>query len=137
MGFGTVGFTLMNNEKIYRVWKNAMPEGEFEPVTTTWTADMLSTWPQQLGITVKKFNEKNYKLVAVSFIELITPLNVFNYCFIYWYWIIMIQLLQAHIGVKGVVKNSETGAPISNAIIHVKNITDGRNDEILHDVTTG
>lgn len=43
---------------------------------------------------------------------------------------------RAHIGVKGVVKNAITGAPISNAIIHVKNITDGRHDDIFHDITS-
>ncbi|RZF32449.1 hypothetical protein LSTR_LSTR012660 [Laodelphax striatellus] len=43
---------------------------------------------------------------------------------------------QSHIGVKGVVTNKETGLPIANAIIHVKNVTDNRNDEIFHDITS-
>ncbi|XP_022205490.1 carboxypeptidase E isoform X2 [Nilaparvata lugens] len=43
---------------------------------------------------------------------------------------------QSHIGVKGIVSNQETGAPIANAIIHVKNVTDNRNDEIFHDITS-
>lgn len=44
---------------------------------------------------------------------------------------------QAHIGVKGRVKDAVTGQPLSNAVIHVKNVTAGRNDYILHDVTSG
>ncbi|XP_071439885.1 carboxypeptidase E-like [Hetaerina americana] len=43
---------------------------------------------------------------------------------------------QAHIGVKGVVKDALTGKPIANAIIHTKNITDGRSDDIEHDITS-
>ena len=44
---------------------------------------------------------------------------------------------QAHIGVKGRVKDALTGQPLSNTVIHVKNVTAGRNDDILHDVTSG
>lgn len=43
---------------------------------------------------------------------------------------------QTHIGVKGIVKDALTGKPIANAVIHAKNITDGRNDEIKHDITS-
>ncbi|XP_068085032.1 carboxypeptidase E isoform X2 [Anabrus simplex] len=41
---------------------------------------------------------------------------------------------QAHIGVKGRVKDQRTGKPIANAIIHVRNVTEGREDDIHHDV---
>jgi hypothetical protein len=44
---------------------------------------------------------------------------------------------QAHIGVKGRVKDAVTGQPLSNTVIHVKNVTAERNDDILHDVTSG
>lgn len=44
---------------------------------------------------------------------------------------------QAHIGVKGQVRDADTGQPLPNTIIHAKNITAGRNDDILHDVTSG
>ncbi|XP_063217316.1 carboxypeptidase E-like [Bacillus rossius redtenbacheri] len=43
---------------------------------------------------------------------------------------------QAHIGVKGQVRDAQTGKPIANAVIHVKNVTDGRDDDIQHDVTS-
>lgn len=43
---------------------------------------------------------------------------------------------QAHIGVKGRVKDAVTGQPLSNTVIHAKNVTAGRNDDILHDVTS-
>uniref|UniRef100_A0A1B6CEM3 Peptidase M14 domain-containing protein n=1 Tax=Clastoptera arizonana TaxID=38151 RepID=A0A1B6CEM3_9HEMI len=43
---------------------------------------------------------------------------------------------QVHIGVKGEVLDAETGRPLANAIIHVKNITAGRNDDIKHDITS-
>lgn len=43
---------------------------------------------------------------------------------------------QAHIGVKGHVRDAVTGQPLPNTIIHVKNVTAGRNDDILHDVTS-
>lgn len=51
-------------------------------------------------------------------------------------------MLQAHSGIKGVVRNALNGEPISNALIHVKNITKidsnrRRNTEIDHDVTSG
>jgi hypothetical protein len=39
--------------------------------------------------------------------------------------------------VKGQVRDAVTGQPLSNTIIHVKNVTAGRNDDILHDVTSG
>ena len=38
---------------------------------------------------------------------------------------------------KGRVKDAVTGQPLSNTVIHVKNVTAGRNDDILHDVTSG
>jgi hypothetical protein len=44
---------------------------------------------------------------------------------------------QAHIGVKGHVRDAVSGQPLSNTVIHVKNVTAGRNDDILHDVTSG
>nr|CAD7428661.1 unnamed protein product [Timema monikensis] len=43
---------------------------------------------------------------------------------------------QVHIGVKGQVKDAETGKPLANAVIHVKNVTGGRDDDIQHDVTS-
>ncbi|XP_019864666.1 carboxypeptidase E isoform X2 [Aethina tumida] len=43
---------------------------------------------------------------------------------------------QSHIGIKGLVYNYITKTPISNAVIHVKNITNGRNDDIQHDITS-
>lgn len=43
---------------------------------------------------------------------------------------------QAHIGVKGHVRDAVSGQPLSNTVIHVKNVTAGRNDDILHDVTS-
>ncbi|KAJ4443963.1 hypothetical protein ANN_05752 [Periplaneta americana] len=43
---------------------------------------------------------------------------------------------QAHIGIKGHVKDAVTGRPLSNTVIHAKNITAGRNDDIQHDVTS-
>nr|CAD7206532.1 unnamed protein product [Timema douglasi] len=46
-------------------------------------------------------------------------------------------LKQVHIGVKGQVKDAETGKPLANAVIHVKNVTGGRDDDIQHDVTSG
>lgn len=41
---------------------------------------------------------------------------------------------QAHIGIKGHVKDAETGRPLSNTAIHAKNVTTGRDDDIQHDV---
>ncbi|KAF2893301.1 hypothetical protein ILUMI_12857 [Ignelater luminosus] len=41
---------------------------------------------------------------------------------------------QSHIGIKGIVYNSITKQGISNAIIHVKNITDGVGKDIQHDI---
>lgn len=46
-------------------------------------------------------------------------------------------LFQSHIGIKGIVYNSVTKQGISNAVIHVKNITGGPVREIQHDVTSG
>ncbi|CAB3379664.1 Hypothetical predicted protein [Cloeon dipterum] len=45
---------------------------------------------------------------------------------------------QAHIGVKGVVRDAKTRRPISNAFIHVRNLTDGceKNCDINHDITS-
>lgn len=43
---------------------------------------------------------------------------------------------QAHIGVKGIVTDAITGEPISNALIHVRNITNGQRNDIMHDVTS-
>lgn len=53
------------------------------------------------------------------------------------------SVLQAHIGVKGLVRDAITGSPIANAVIHVQNITEIPGDEygeprdIDHDVTSG
>ena len=49
--------------------------------------------------------------------------------------------LQAHSGVKGVVKDFDTRKGIANAIIHVKNITRvaksfRRSDDVNHDITS-
>lgn len=46
-------------------------------------------------------------------------------------------LFQVHLGIKGRVTDAESGRPIANAVIHVRNITDGRDDDIDHDVTSG
>ncbi|KAJ8954965.1 hypothetical protein NQ318_000396 [Aromia moschata] len=43
---------------------------------------------------------------------------------------------QVHIGVKGVVYDSETRQRIANAVIHVKNVTNGRSDDIAHDISS-
>ncbi|KAL1122352.1 hypothetical protein AAG570_003757 [Ranatra chinensis] len=43
---------------------------------------------------------------------------------------------QSHIGVKGIVRDGLTGRPIANAVIHVRNITDGKKDDIMHDITS-
>jgi len=43
---------------------------------------------------------------------------------------------QTHIGIKGVVRDAFSGQPIPNAVIHVKNVTEGRSDDIMHDVTS-
>lgn len=51
--------------------------------------------------------------------------------------LIITNLLQAHIGIKGIVYDSVTKQGISNAIIHVQNITGGRMQEIQHDITSG
>nr|CAD7449660.1 unnamed protein product [Timema bartmani] len=48
----------------------------------------------------------------------------------------MWQVMCVHIGVKGQVKDAETGKPLANAVIHVKNVTGGRDDDIQHDVTS-
>ena len=50
--------------------------------------------------------------------------------------------MQGHSGVKGIVSDAVTGRPVSNAVIHVKNITRvnksgaRRDDDIDHDVTS-
>ncbi|XP_050297220.1 carboxypeptidase E-like [Anthonomus grandis grandis] len=43
---------------------------------------------------------------------------------------------QSHIGVKGVVYDYDTKRPISNAVVHVTNVTGGQMNEIKHDVTS-
>jgi len=48
---------------------------------------------------------------------------------------------QVHTGIKGIVRDAISGKPISNAVIHVKNITRitkgfRRHDDINHDVTS-
>lgn len=44
---------------------------------------------------------------------------------------------KAHMGIKGVVKDADTGKPISNAIVWVRNSTNGNRDAaIKHPVTT-
>lgn len=43
---------------------------------------------------------------------------------------------ETHIGIKGVVTNGISGEPLPNTIIHVKNITDGKRVDIMHDVTS-
>ncbi|XP_075216200.1 carboxypeptidase E-like [Lycorma delicatula] len=42
----------------------------------------------------------------------------------------------SHIGIKGVVRDAISGHPISNAVIHVTNITNGIKNEIHHDITS-
>lgn len=44
---------------------------------------------------------------------------------------------KAHIGIKGIVYDSVTKQGISNAIIHVQNITGGQIHDIQHDITSG
>ena len=53
-----------------------------------------------------------------------------------------LYLFQAHSGVKGVIRDVMTGQGISNAVIHVTNITregkaQRRNSDIDHDITSG
>lgn len=48
-----------------------------------------------------------------------------------------IIFFQAHIGIKGIVYDSTTKLGISNAIIHVQNMTAGRIHDIQHDITSG
>ncbi|XP_018580185.1 carboxypeptidase E isoform X2 [Anoplophora glabripennis] len=43
---------------------------------------------------------------------------------------------QSHLGIKGIVYDSITQQGIPNAVIHVKNITAGRSDDIQHDITS-
>ncbi|KAG5865918.1 hypothetical protein JTB14_028089 [Gonioctena quinquepunctata] len=43
---------------------------------------------------------------------------------------------QAHMGIKGVVYDDISKQGIPNAMIHVKNVTKGRSDEIQHDITS-
>ncbi|KAF5297477.1 hypothetical protein FQR65_LT10013 [Abscondita terminalis] len=43
---------------------------------------------------------------------------------------------QSHIGIKGIVYDSLTKQGITNAIIHVKNVTDGSSKDIQHDITS-
>lgn len=46
-------------------------------------------------------------------------------------------IFQTHIGIKGLVTNGISGEPLPNTIIHVKNITDSKSVDIMHDVTSG
>lgn len=41
----------------------------------------------------------------------------------------------AHLGIKGVVQDADTGMPIPNAVVWVRNVTAGQN-AIKHPVTT-
>ncbi|XP_066142240.1 carboxypeptidase E-like isoform X1 [Euwallacea fornicatus] len=43
---------------------------------------------------------------------------------------------QSHIGIKGIVYNVDSKHPLSNAIIHVTNVTGGHSSEIKHDITS-
>ncbi|KAL0281447.1 UNVERIFIED_CONTAM: hypothetical protein PYX00_002430 [Menopon gallinae] len=43
---------------------------------------------------------------------------------------------QVHSGIKGMVMDGTTGNPIANAVIHVRNVTKGRNSDIKHDITS-
>ncbi|KAI5733341.1 hypothetical protein M8J76_010748 [Diaphorina citri] len=43
---------------------------------------------------------------------------------------------KSHDGIKGIVRDMTTGAPIPNTLIHVKNITHGRNEDIKHEITS-
>ncbi|XP_060525923.1 carboxypeptidase E-like isoform X2 [Cylas formicarius] len=43
---------------------------------------------------------------------------------------------QSHIGIKGVVYDSESKMPVSNAVVHVRNVTGGQSADIKHDVTS-
>ncbi|KAL1505234.1 hypothetical protein ABEB36_004842 [Hypothenemus hampei] len=43
---------------------------------------------------------------------------------------------QSHIGIKGIVYDANTMHPISNAIIHVTNVTGEKTSEIKHDITS-
>ncbi|KAJ8977281.1 hypothetical protein NQ317_015566 [Molorchus minor] len=43
---------------------------------------------------------------------------------------------QTHIGIKGIIYDTVTKQGISNAVIHVKNITNGRSNDIHHDITS-
>nr|XP_022910449.1 carboxypeptidase E-like [Onthophagus taurus] len=43
---------------------------------------------------------------------------------------------QTHLGIKGIVYSTASKQPISNAIIHVKNITNGMEKDIEHDITS-
>uniref|UniRef100_T1IMV6 Peptidase M14 domain-containing protein n=1 Tax=Strigamia maritima TaxID=126957 RepID=T1IMV6_STRMM len=42
----------------------------------------------------------------------------------------------SHIGIKGLVRNKDTGEPVMNALIKVVNVTNGQNQVINHDITT-
>ncbi|XP_076349571.1 carboxypeptidase E-like [Tachypleus tridentatus] len=43
---------------------------------------------------------------------------------------------QAHIGIKGIVREAGSGRPLQNAVIKVHNITNGKDSPINHDVTS-
>jgi len=44
---------------------------------------------------------------------------------------------KAHIGIKGIVRDAKTGIPIEGASIKVKNVTNGVNKMINHDIYSG
>ncbi|CAG9772666.1 unnamed protein product [Ceutorhynchus assimilis] len=43
---------------------------------------------------------------------------------------------QSHIGIKGIIYDVDTHQPISNAVIHVTNVTNGQSNEVRHDITS-
>ncbi|KAL1459326.1 hypothetical protein WDU94_011320 [Cyamophila willieti] len=43
---------------------------------------------------------------------------------------------QSHDGIKGIVRDVTTRSPVPNTLIHIKNITAGRVDEIKHEITS-
>ena len=56
--------------------------------------------------------------------------------------VFLFSLIQSHMGVKGFVRDAVLGEGIPGATIMVKNITKvndtfSRNDDILHDISTG
>lgn len=49
---------------------------------------------------------------------------------------LLTYIQQSHIGIKGIVRDAKTGEPIEGAYIKVKNITDGVNKLINHDISS-